>query len=121
MGPAEATEGKAGPGPNLPRALVGKGGASKVPAFNRYSVPRAAQCSGPEANELVLLHKPPYYGTVSGPGTKACYDFRAWVPVTWGTGTLRDVRKRVNQPSPGPADSEIKGENMRAVGSIGTH
>lgn len=32
-----------------------------------------------------------------------------------------DVRKRINQPSPRPADSEIKGENMRAVGSIGTH
>lgn len=32
-----------------------------------------------------------------------------------------DVRKRINQPSPRPADSKIKGENMRAVGSIGTH
>lgn len=32
-----------------------------------------------------------------------------------------DVRKWINQPSPGPADSEIKGENMRAIGSIGTH
>lgn len=32
-----------------------------------------------------------------------------------------DVRKRINQPSPRPADFEIKGENMRAVGSIGTH
>lgn len=32
-----------------------------------------------------------------------------------------DVRKWINQPSPRPADSEIKGENMRAIGSIGTH
>lgn len=32
-----------------------------------------------------------------------------------------DVGKQINQPSPRPAASEIKGENLRAVGSIGTH
>lgn len=74
---AEVTE-EAGPDLHLPRAgraLVEKGCvcvcASKVPASNRYAVPRAAQGSGPVANELVLLHKPPHYGTASGPGTEA--------------------------------------------------
>lgn len=61
----------------------------KVPTTDQYAVPQAAWCSGPEANKTVLIHKPQYYVTVSGPGTKACYDFRAWIPVTWGGDTLR--------------------------------
>lgn len=94
----------------------------KFPHFNRYFVPWAAQCSGPGANNLVLIHKPPDYVTLSGPGTKACYDFRDPVLITWGRETRSaDVRKRINQPSRRPADSEMKGENMRAVGSLGTH
>lgn len=73
------------------------------------------------ANKLILIHKPPYYVTLSGPGPR-----RAMIADTGfsspGEATCSgDVRKRMNQPSPRPADSEIKGENMRAVGSIGTH
>lgn len=87
VGCAKGT-GKVGPGQSLHRPGVLKGGVTKVPTFNRYFVPWAAQCSGPVVNKLVLIHKPPYYVTLSGPGTKACYDFRDLLLITWGRDTL---------------------------------
>lgn len=108
-------------GPESSKAPALKSGLPKAPATGRYSVPQALWCSGPEANKTVLMHKPQYYVTVSGPGTKACYDFRAWIPVTWGGDTLRWRKKADKSTIPKTATSETKGENLRAVGSVGTH
>lgn len=108
-------------GPESSKTPALKSGLPKAPATGRYSVPQALWCSGPEANKTVLMHKPQCYATVSGPGTKACYDFRAWIPVTWGGDTLRWRKKADKSTIPKTAASETKGENLHAVGSVGTH